>query len=85
MKTIEIDQATGPLGQFARELGPEPLILTRDGQPVAALMPIDGEDLDSIALGSHPRFLAILEQARAEYRDGAGVSEEEARRQLGLS
>jgi antitoxin (DNA-binding transcriptional repressor) of toxin-antitoxin stability system len=84
MKTIDITNATAPLSQYARELDQEPLVLTDGNQPIAALMPIDEADLDSVALGSNAKFLALLEQARAQRRAGAGLSTEEVRRELGL-
>jgi hypothetical protein len=84
MKRIDISEATGSLGQYVRELD-GPLVLTDGGQPIAALMPIDDADLETIALGSNPKFLAVIEQARAQSRAGAGLSPDEVRRELGLS
>jgi antitoxin (DNA-binding transcriptional repressor) of toxin-antitoxin stability system len=85
MKTIDVSQATGSLGQYARELDREPLVLTVGGRPIAALLPIDDADLDSVALEMTPKFLALIEQARAQRRAGAGLSTDEVRRELGLS
>jgi prevent-host-death family protein len=84
MKTVEVSEAKNPLGQSVRELGSEPLVVTDEGVPIAALVPIEEMDLESLALGSNPKFLAILERARAEYRQGAGLSTEAVRRELGL-
>jgi hypothetical protein len=39
MKTIEVTQATNSLGQYARELEQEPLVLTEGGHAIAALFP----------------------------------------------
>ena len=47
-------------------------------------MPIEDADLETIALGSNPKFLALLEKARAERRAGAGLTTEEVRAKLGL-
>jgi antitoxin (DNA-binding transcriptional repressor) of toxin-antitoxin stability system len=85
MKKIEITQATNPLGQYARELEKnEPLFLTEGGHAVAALLPIDDADLESMVLSLDPRFQAIIEQARAESRQGRGLSADEVRRELGI-
>jgi antitoxin (DNA-binding transcriptional repressor) of toxin-antitoxin stability system len=84
MKNIELTQATGPLSQSVRELEGEPLVVTENGMPIAALMPIDEEDLESLALSSNPRFLAVIEQARTQCRQGLGLSAEAVRRELGL-
>jgi hypothetical protein len=85
MKKIEITQATNPLGQYARELGNEPLVLTDGGRAVAALLPIDDADLESMMLSLNPRFQAIIEKARAESREGRGLSAGDVRRELGVS
>jgi hypothetical protein len=52
--------------------------------PIAVPVPIDGFDAESLALGIHPRFLAIIEEARAQCRQGSGLSTEDVRRELGL-
>jgi hypothetical protein len=84
MKTIELSQATNSLEQYARELEQDPLVLTEGGHAIAALLPIDDADLESLTLSLSPRFQALIERARAEYRNGASFSEEEARRELGI-
>ena len=84
MKTLDVSKATAPLSQYARALDQEPLVLTDGDQPIAALMPIEDADLETIALGSNPKFLALLEQARAQRRAGAGLTTEEVRTKLGL-
>ena len=84
MKTLDVSKATAPLSQYARALDQEPLVLTDGDQPIAALMPIENADLEIIALGSNPKFLALLEQARAERRAGARLTAEEVRAKLGL-
>ena len=84
MKTLDVSKATAPLSQYARALDKEPLVLTDGDQPIAALMPIEDADLETIALGSNPKFLALLEQARAQRRAGAGLTTEEVRAKLGL-
>lgn len=84
MKTIDVRHATGTLADYARALGEEPVVLTDEGQPIAALLPIDEDDLASFALATNPRFFEILEQSRAEDRAGLSLPEAEVRRELGL-
>ena len=84
MKTIEMSEATAPLAEYAQEVGKEPLILTVDGRPVAALVPIENADLETVTLSAHPEFLALIERSRARQRAEGGVSGEEMRRRLGL-
>ena len=49
------------------------------------LMPVDEEDLDTLGLASNPRFLSILEIARSQRRAGQSLSDEDVRRELGLT
>lgn len=44
MKTLEMVKATAPLAEYAREVSKEPVILTVDGRPFAALVSIEGVD-----------------------------------------
>jgi antitoxin (DNA-binding transcriptional repressor) of toxin-antitoxin stability system len=84
MKSIELTQANDSLGKSVRDLAGEPLVVTEAGVPIAAPVPIDELDLESLALGSNPRFLAIIEEARAQCRQGLGLSTDDVRRELGL-
>lgn len=84
MKTIEMANATAPLLEYANELREEPLLLTRDGKPVAALVPIEDADLETIAVSTDPRFLSVIERSRARQEKEGGISGEEMRRRLGL-
>jgi hypothetical protein len=60
----------------------------RSGEPLPPEVPIvgptDEHDRESLALFSDPRFLAIIEGARAQCHQGLGLSMEEVRRELGL-
>jgi len=85
MKKLEVGEATNSLAQYARELDNEPLVLTERGHAIAALLPLDDTDVESMALDRSPEFNALIERARAEHRNGASISADEARRQLGVS
>jgi len=84
VKKVEVTQATNSLEHYARELGQEPLVLTEGGHAIAALLPIDDADVESMALSLSPRFQAVIDRARAEYRNGASLSAEDVRRELGI-
>ncbi len=84
MKNIEMIQASESLAQAVRNLAGSPVVVTEDGVPIAALLPIDDADLESVALGTNSKFLAVIEQALAQCRQGLGLSAEAARRELGL-
>ena len=84
MKTLELGKATAPLAQYIRGIKKEPVIVTARGKPVAALIYITGDDLETATLSTHPKFLAILEESLARLKAEGGISSEEMRRRLGL-
>lgn len=84
MRTIEMSQATASLADFAGEVSNEPVIVTTNGKPVAALLSIDDVDVESLSLSSNPEFLAMLAASRARLKAEGGISSQEMRRKLGL-
>jgi prevent-host-death family protein len=82
MKTLELSEATGTLAEYAREVEGEPLVLTVDGSPVAALVSIEQADLETISLTTNPRFIALIERSRARQKAEGGISSDEMRRRL---
>ncbi len=86
MNTLELSDSTinPSLLEHVQNLGQEPLILTSHGQPVAALVPIENADIESISLSTNPQFLALIERSRARHKAEGGVSPDEMRRTLGL-
>ena len=84
MKTIELVQATAPLAEYAKEVNKELIIITVGGKPVAALVPIENADLETVTLSTHPQFLALIERSRARQKAEGGISSAEMRRRLGL-
>jgi len=47
MKTLELQQATAPLAEYAREARKEPVILTVEGKPVAAVVSLENVDMEN--------------------------------------
>ena len=84
MKTLELGKATAPLAQYIRGIKKGPVIVTAHGKPVAALIYITGDDLETATLSTHPTFLAILEESLARLKAEGGISSEEMRRRLGV-
>jgi antitoxin (DNA-binding transcriptional repressor) of toxin-antitoxin stability system len=84
MKTVDIDQATAPLADYARDLENEPVILTRDGNPIAALTTLENVDWETISLSTNPKFIELIERIRAQQMAEGGYSSEEVRDMFGL-
>ena len=84
MKTLEIEKATAPLADYARNLSQEPVVLTVGGKPVAALVAVENADLETVTLSTHPQFLALIERSRTQRKSQGGISSAEMRRHLKL-
>jgi antitoxin (DNA-binding transcriptional repressor) of toxin-antitoxin stability system len=83
IRAIDIGQAIEPLGEYADHIDDGVVVVTRSGQPVAVLVPIENTDLETIALSQDPRFLALVERSRRRYRDEGGRTLAEVERELG--
>jgi antitoxin (DNA-binding transcriptional repressor) of toxin-antitoxin stability system len=84
MRTVEMADATAPLAEYARDIDKETVILTVAGKPVAALVPIENADVETVTLSTHPQFLALIERSRVRQNIEGGISSGELRRRLGL-
>lgn len=82
MTVIERTDATGSLADYAAALDKGAVIVTDQGQPIAALVPIDHADLETAALSTNRRFLELIERSRARTRAEGGISAEEMRRKF---
>lgn len=70
MKTIEMAEAKDVLSSYAKRLRRQPLVLTRGGRPVAAVVPLNANDWEDFVVAQHPGFLKVLrrgeERAKTE-------------------
>jgi antitoxin (DNA-binding transcriptional repressor) of toxin-antitoxin stability system len=64
MKTVAVEAAT--LDMCVAEAQREGVILTRDGQPIALVVPIDGMDEEQIRLCSSQEFWKLMEERRRD-------------------
>ena len=83
MKAIEVSQVSA-LEPHVRPGCEEPLLLTKDGEVVAAIVPADEREAESMLLSIHPKFQAILERSRQRLESEGGLSSADVRRRLGL-
>jgi prevent-host-death family protein len=55
-----------------------PVVVTRNGRPVAVLIGVqDEEEIENLLMAYSPRLRAILEESRQQIRDGQGIRHEE--------
>jgi prevent-host-death family protein len=84
VKTLEMTKATLPLAEYAENINQEPVILTKHGKPVAALVSLEDVDTETVKLSSNPKFIALIERSRGERKAKGGISSAEMRKRLGL-
>ena len=84
MKKLALDKATATLAHYARELNGKPLVITEQGQPIAALNPVAGMDMETIAVSTNAKFLEIIERSRRREKNEGGLSIEEVRQRLDM-
>jgi prevent-host-death family protein len=82
MKTVEVSKATLPLSDYTKEVKKEPVIITKEGRPVAALVSLPNADIETVSLSNNPKFIALIKRSRLRQKAEGGVSTEEMRRRL---
>ncbi len=84
MKLVPIEETDLTLQGAANLARRGTVILTRRGQPVAAIKSLSGLDWESVSLANNKQFRALIEESRRSYREDGGISLQELRRELGL-
>jgi len=82
MKVVEQADATGTLGEYAAQIKGGPVIITNQGQPIAALVPIENADMETVALSTNSQFMELIERSRARVQAEGGISSEEMRKRF---
>jgi prevent-host-death family protein len=63
---------------YIKKIQSEPVIVTKNGRPVAIMMGIsDKDDLERIMLATSPKFQALLDEAERRIRETGGVSHDD--------
>lgn len=85
MKSVKLSDITGSLSDYARKGLREPVVVTRQGRPVMAVMPLTKlDDWESVSLATNAKFMEIIERSRASARDRGCIPLAEVRRKHGL-
>jgi prevent-host-death family protein len=83
MKKATAADVKARFAMFLNESRKGPVIVTRDGNPIAVLMGVHDEDeLDRLIFASSRRLHEILEAGRQEVREGRGIPSEEFWKQV---
>lgn len=67
MKTIDVGEVASLLENY--DSTESPLVLTRNGQPIAALFPVEGTDVETLSLSTNQQFMSVIERSRQSQQD----------------
>ncbi|MBN1851479.1 MAG: hypothetical protein JW829_02100 [Pirellulales bacterium] len=82
MKVVDKQEATRTLADYTSEIEGGAIVVTDHGQPVAALVPINNADIETVSLSTNQQFLDIIERSRSRVQEEGSVSSEEMRRRF---
>ena len=83
VRRVEVADATESLATYIREVaGSGPVVVTDEGQPVAALVLLEDTDLETVAVSTDPEFLELIQRSRGRHAQEGGLSSAEVRRRL---
>jgi prevent-host-death family protein len=83
MKIAPLADVKARFSSFVKESEEGPIIVTRNGKPVAMLLSIgDEEEIDRMVLAYSPKFQRILRAAKQQIRDDRSIKHQEFWREL---
>jgi prevent-host-death family protein len=83
MKTASVANIKTHLGAYLKAAASDPVVVTKDGKPVAVLLGVqDEEQLERLLLAHSRRFQAIINAARKRFQEGKGIPHEDFWREV---
>ena len=83
MKTVSAAEVGSDFDVYLKASRKEPVVVTRNGKPVAVLMGTTGQDdLERLLMGHSPQLQAVLEASRRRFREGKGIPHDEFWKQV---
>ncbi|HUE71526.1 MAG TPA: hypothetical protein VMP01_11640 [Pirellulaceae bacterium] len=83
MKTIDLADVAALTPHVAAGAH-DPVLVTKDGATIAAVIPVAGDDAEQLLLSLSPQFQQILEQSERALQEEGGLTADEVRKRLGL-
>src|SRR5438034_11488317 len=78
MKIASVAQIKSQFSAFLKATEGGPVIVTRNGSPVAVIVGVQDEDeIERLLMAYSPRLNAMLERSRQQSREGKWLSEKE--------
>jgi prevent-host-death family protein len=83
MKIAPIADVVARLSSYLEQVENGPVIITKNGRPVAALVAItDDEELERLVMAHTPRLRKLLDAAAERIRQSGGIPHDELWRQV---
>jgi prevent-host-death family protein len=67
MRKVEISEISSVLENYQKT--EQPLILTRNGEPIAALFPVEDVDMETLSISMNQKFISIIEKSRQSQKE----------------
>src|SRR5207245_8732946 len=78
MKIASVAEIKSQFSAFLKASEAGPVVVTRNGRPVAAIVAVQDEDeIERLLMAYSPHLRAILDRSRQQFREGKWLSEEE--------
>jgi prevent-host-death family protein len=83
MKIASVAEIKANLSAYVRASAQSPVIVTRNGRPVAVLIsPADDDELERLVLGYSTQLRSILENSKRQIEKGRGVPHDQFWREV---
>jgi antitoxin (DNA-binding transcriptional repressor) of toxin-antitoxin stability system len=84
MMRVELKEATDSLSEYTRKARKGPVVVTRQGKPVALLRSLTEDEWEDFVVSADPQFLTLIEHSRTRYKPGKGIPLGEVMRKYGV-
>ncbi|MFH1706483.1 MAG: type II toxin-antitoxin system prevent-host-death family antitoxin [Planctomycetota bacterium] len=84
MTRVEMKEAKASVAEYVSRSRKSPVVFTRQGKPVAALLDIHNTDWETISLSLNPEFMSIVEGSRRRHKREGGIFARDMRQKLGI-
>jgi prevent-host-death family protein len=83
MKIASVAEVKAKFSGYLKASEQGPVVVTKNGRPVAMLLSITDEDeIERMVLAHSPKFQSILELAEEQIREGKGITHEDFWREI---